>query len=153
MAALKKYDPKEYIATWDGIVLNKGIVDGSFFTVSRNERNSSLNKGGDGGSTMVIGNDRSGNFGLTLRAGSDTNDELSDVVIKDESSDGTKRVGVLEIRDFSGRSHFIDEESYLDGPPDMEASNEEGENSWNFICPDLTIEARGSNFASESSGS
>ena len=151
MAALKKYDPKEVIFTWRGITLNEGIVDGTFITANRNERNASMSTGADGRSTMVINNNRSGTITLVLRAGSNTNDTLANIVGLDESSLGQKSVGAIEVRDFSGNTLVFDEEAFLDGPPDVEFANEEGENTWTFICPDVNIGARGSNFAAETS--
>lgn len=152
MGALKKYDPKEVTITWRGISLNSGIVDGTFITISRTSRNSSMNTGTDGGSTMVINNDRTGVVALTLRAGSDTNDVLSDIVNLDEAGIGIKAVGPLEIRDFSGKSLHFDDEAFLDGPPDSEFANEESDNPWTFMCSNLRMNVRGSNAASETAG-
>ena len=151
MAALKKYDPKEVIFTWRGIALNDGIVDGTFIIAARTSRNASMNVGSDGKATMVINNDRTGTVTLVLRAGSNTNNTLSDINGIDESGLGQKSVGMLQVQDFSGNTLMTDEEAFIDGPPDVEFANEEGENTWTFMCPDLTIFAGSSNLAAETS--
>ena len=147
MGLLKKYDPKHVTITFDGLVLNEGIVKGTFITVERNEPNSSVNVGGDGGSTMVIGHDHSGTARLTLRAGSVTNDTLTDIVLKDESNPDDKRVGAFQVEDFSGRTKHIDAEAFLSGPPSDEKGTEEGAREWTFVLPRLTMEARGNSDA------
>ena len=152
MGALKKYDPKEVTFSWRGIPLNSGIVDGTFITVGRTNRNASLNKGADNGSTLVVNNDRSGTVTLTLRGGSDTNDTLTSINNLDEAGIGLKAVGPLEVKDFSGRSLHFDAEAFLEGPPDTEFSNEESDTSWTFMCPDLKMNVGGSNAASETAG-
>jgi len=147
MGALKKYDPKKVSVTFRGVSLNSGIIDGSFVTFSRANRNSSLNTGADGGSTLIINNNRNTVVTLSLRAGSDTNDYLSDIVLEDEADNDTKTIGTLQIKDMTGKTLHIDEEASLDGPPDGEYATEESENGWNFNCPSMRIDARGSNAA------
>lgn len=139
MGLLKKYDPKEVVATWDGIELTSGIVKGTFISVTRNESTASLNKGGDGGSTMVIGHDKSGVAEITLRAASDTNERLSTVMDLDESDPSQKRVGVFEVRDFNGTTLVRDPEAFLTGPPAYEAGVEESERAWALALPDVKI--------------
>lgn len=150
MGALKKYDPKKVSVTFKGIPLNSGIVDGTFIEISRTERNSSLNTGADGGSTLVINNNRTTTCSLTLRMGSDTNDELTEIVLEDEADNDVKNVGVFQVKDLTGRSLHIDEEASLDGPPDTSYSTDEGEHGWTWNCPNMTMEPRGSNAALDS---
>ena len=149
MGALKKYNPKQVSITFKGKSLKSGIVAGTFIEISRAERNSSLNVGGDGGATMVINNNRSATVTLTQRAGSDTNEDLSDWVLADEADNGVKNVGTLQIKDMSGNSLHIDEEAFLDGPADAPYGIEESERVWTFQCPNMTIDSRGNNAASD----
>lgn len=147
MGALKKYDLREVTVTWDGLSLASGVSAGEFITFARNEPTGSLNTGADGKSTMVVNPNRTAAASLNLRAGSDTNDLLADVVASDESGNGSKRVGVFQVKDFSGKSLLISEETFLAGPPDVGYGDEEADNAWNFVCADSTMDVRGSNQA------
>lgn len=151
MGALKKYDPKRVSITFRGRSLKSGIVAGTFIELTRSQRNSALNMGGDGGATVVIINDRSTAVSLTLRQGSDTNDILNEYVQEDESDNGTKVIGTLQIKDITGRSLHIDEEAFLDGPPDHGFGVEEGDRTWTFQCPNMRIQVQGNNAASDES--
>lgn len=150
MGALKKYDPKKVSISFLGKSYNAGIITGTFIEISRAERNSSLNVGGDGGATMVINNNRMTTVSLTLRAGTDSNDGLTDVLEQDEADNDTKNVGTLMIKDLMGRSLHIDYEAFLNGPPDPSYSTDEGEYTWTWECPNMAITPRGSNAANDS---
>ena len=142
MGLLKEYDPKDVVITWDGVLLNEGIADGTFITVTRNERTFALSVGGDGGSTRVRNNNRSGLVTVTLRMGSETNAQLSDKV-KDEES-GTPHVAPLLVQDFSGNTLHSSEQAFLDGFPDDSMGTEEGTREWTLLCPILSMDPRGS---------
>jgi hypothetical protein len=152
MAALKKYDPKQVTITWLGQQLNIGISEGTFVAVTRAERNSSLNVGGDGRATMVINNNRSGTIAITYRAGSSSNDYLTDRLLEDEADPETKNVGPLVIQDFSGATLHSDPQAFLNGPPDDERGTDENDREWTFECPELTMEPRGNNDAAAATG-
>lgn len=147
MGALKVYNPKEVVFIFDGIALESGIIDGSFITLSRVSRNASLNVGADGGGTLVRINDKSVTVTLSLRKGTNTNDKLMDIIATEEADDGQKRVGPVTIEDFSGRSLSFGAEGFLDGPPDDEFSNDEGEVTWTWMVLEMEVDVRGSSDA------
>lgn len=147
MGLLKKYDPKKVVITWGNLLLNSGIIDGSFVTVSRTSRNSSLNVGADGRGTMVINNDKSAAITVSLRGGSDVNDSLSDIVLNDETDNDEKLVAPLTIRDFTGRTLLTSDEVFLDGPPDVEYATDESENTWTLMGLQVIMDVRGNNEA------
>jgi len=145
MGALKKYNPKEVTITWLGRSLNSGVSAGTFFTAARTVRKAQLNTGSDGRSTLVESENRTGVMTVSYRAGSESNDFLVNRQLQDEADN--RQIGMLQIKDFSGRSLFTDEQASLDGPPDVEKGDEEGDQQWTFLCPDMNIEARGNNDA------
>ncbi|MFB3107158.1 MAG: phage protein [Pseudomonadales bacterium] len=147
MGALKVYNPKEVVFIFDGIPLESGIIDGSFITLSRVSRNASINVGADGGGTLVRINDKSVTVTLSLRKGTNTNDKLMDIIAAEEAIDGQKRVGPVTIEDFSGRSLSFGQEGFLDGPPDDEFSNDEGEVTWTWMVLEMEVDVRGSSDA------
>lgn len=143
MGLLKEYDPKQVIITWDGINLNDGIAEGTFVTISRTERTFNLNVGGDGGSTRVKNNNKSGQVVCTIRKGSVTNGLLSDRVIDEEKDDPVTHVAPLTIKDFSGNTLHSAEQAFLDGPADDEFGTDEGNLDWTLVCPVLRMDPRG----------
>ena len=147
MGALKEYDPKQVVATWDGIDLNKGIVEGTFITIARTTRTFTINVGGDGGGTRVKSNDRSVTITLTLRAGSETNGQLSDRVADEELPNPVTHVAPLMIKDLSGNTLHKAPQAFPDGPPDDEFATEEGEIEWTFLALEGSMARRGANEA------
>ena len=137
MGALKEYDPKQVVVSWDGVTLNEGIADGTFVSVTRTERVFALSVGGDGGTTRVRQNNQSGTVTVTLRAGSATNELLS-VKVQDEET-GTSHVGPLLVKDFSGNTLHESEQAFLEGFPDDAMATEEGTREWVLLCPVLRM--------------
>lgn len=146
MGALKVYNPKDIKFVWDGLSLESGAADTSFITLSRTERDASLSVNIHGGGTMVMNGNESVTVTLTLQKGSAQNDVLMDVIASERAS-GTKRVGVLSVEDYSGRSKSFGQEAFLDGPPDDEYSNDEGEVTWTWMVLSMVVDVRGSDDA------
>lgn len=139
MGLLKEYDPKNVIISWDGVTLNEGIAEGTFVTVARTTRTWTHNTGGDGGTTRVKGNDRTGTTTLTLRAGSVTNDVLAEKAQDEELDPQVSHVAPLLIKDFNGTTLHSDPEAHLDGPANDENATTEGNREWVLLCPNLRM--------------
>jgi hypothetical protein len=141
---LNRYNPKEVTIVWDGIILNEGITDGTFVTVSRNTPTQSLRVGGDGSGTLTHGNDRSGTVSVILRTGSKTNALLSDRMRLIEKDPPEPQVGEMRVEDFSsdGTVHFASRAS-LQGFPEDSRALEEGDQEWIFLALDLQMNPRG----------
>lgn len=144
---LKEYDPKEVIATWDGVVLNDGIATGTFITVARTTRTFSQSTGGDGGATRVRSNDRSATVTITLRMGSETNDALASRATDEELDPPVPHVAALLIQDFSGNTLHSSAQAYLDGPANDEFATEEGNRDWVLLAHDLSMNSGGNKVA------
>lgn len=133
MGALKQYNPKEVIATWDGVDLASGAVSGTFITVVPNARDIVMNVSPvDGGGTIVTSEDRSAVVEITVRSGSKTNDALSKRV--NDARGGNRPVKPLSITDFSGTSLHSCAQAVLDGPPEDAFASDEGTRVWRFLC-------------------
>ena len=144
MAALRKYDPKQVVLTWDGITLNDGIAEGTFILVSRHNPRNSINVGADGGATKVVNNDRSAIGTLTVRKGSAVNSLLTDRLADEELENPVDHTTAMACQDFSGNSKFDSPKAFLQGFPDSDFASEETNSEWVFICHDMTMEPRGS---------
>lgn len=138
------YDPKKHVITFGGKAINAGIVDGTFFSLTRTSPTLSLRGGSDGGQTMVVNNDRSATFEVTYRAGSQTNDVLEDLRQPQDSEPGVYEVGTLLLKDMSGRTVISDENAFITTTPDVEGSQDEPSRTWQLMLPKPTITVRGS---------
>ncbi len=149
----KDYDPKSVIITWTSpnfalgpVRLNQGIVDGTFVTIGRNVPTNSMRVGGDGETTRVKSNNRTGLVTVTLRAGSDTNQELSNILNAYEAT-GLGNVGGIMVQDFSGTSLYACPNAFIQGWSEKaNSSDSEDDIVWIFECPNLFMN-HGSNKA------
>lgn len=139
MGLLKEYNPKEVIISWDGVNMNEGIASGTFVTLARTTRTFSQNTGGDGGTTRVRSNDQSASVTVTLRAGSETNEKLSNRATDEELDPPTPHVAALLVQDFSGNTLHSAPQAYLDGPANDEFATEEGNREWVLLTPQLLM--------------
>lgn len=138
------YDPKKVMITFGNQSLNEGIVDGTFLSLTRANRTRTVRVGSDGGVTIVVNNDRSSSLEITYRAGSQTNDLLEDLRQDEDGDDPVYKVGTLLIEDFSGRTLIEDENAFIDGPPDVEFSQDEPSRVWRLMLPKTKTVVRGS---------
>lgn len=143
MGLLKEYDPKNVIITWDGVTLNEGIAEGTFVAIARTTRTWTHNTGGDGGTTRVKGNDRTGTATLTLRMGSATNEALASRAQDEELDPPVSHVAPLLIKDFDGVTLHSDAEAHLDGPANDEFATTEGNREWVLLLPNLKMFSAG----------
>jgi hypothetical protein len=139
MGQLKEYDPTNVIISWDGVTLNEGIAEGTFVTIARTTRTFTHNTGGDGGTTRVKGNDRTGTATITLRMGSATNQVLAQKALDEELDPPVPHVAPLLIKDFDGVTLHSDSEAHLDGPANDEFATTEGNREWVLLCPNLRM--------------
>lgn len=139
------YDPKSVFINYGGVSIKDGIADGTFISISRTVRTRSLRVGSDGGSTIQVDPNRSATIQITYLASSSTNDILDDFR---KSEDGTlpiHPVGTLQIEYGDGETLIVDQNAFIDGPPDVSFSTGEETRVWTFICPNAQISARGTN--------
>jgi len=144
MATLKRYDPKQVILDWDGITLNEGIAEGTFITVSRQAPRNSLNVGGDGSGTKVVGPNRSAIVTITVRKGSSVNSLLTDRLQDEEKENPVDHTASMACKDFSGNSKFNSPKVFLQGFPDVDFATEETNREWTFLALEMDMEPRGS---------
>lgn len=143
MGALKEYDPKQVVISWDGVDVSEGIAEGTFITIASVTRDFTLNVGGDGGGTRVRNNDNSATIEVTLRRGSITNDLLSSRIQDERKDPPVKHVGQMTITDFSGNTMHTFDGCFLDGPADDEYGTEESTVTWTFMALKWTPDHKG----------
>ncbi len=132
-APLQEYDPAQVVATWSGIPLTNGIVEGTFLLVKRNTPLTKLHKGGDGEGARVFTKDHSGTLQVTLRNGSKTSLALAAITNTDMLTGAI--VAPLLILDFSGRTlHAMNRTWVQTFPEDSFSANTEESRVWVFEC-------------------
>ena len=147
MGLLAKYDPKNVTITFGSLVLNEGIAAGTFVEITREERNSDINIGSDGGGTVVINHNRKTTATVTLRNGSNANTKMSEIVLQDEADNDIKVIETFMVKDFNGDTQVDGPECFIDGPPDVSFGDEEGDTVWNIMGLSMAIFAGSSNEA------
>lgn len=139
------YDPKKVHINFGGTSIKKGIADGTFVSVTRTAPTRSTRAGSDGGVTIQVNPDRSATIEVTYLASSKTNDILEDFRLKEDADPAVYEVGTLMIEDQNGKSLIVDENAFITGPPAVSFSTGEETRVWTWMCPDVTINARGNN--------
>ena len=133
--ALRQYDPKKVIITWNAIPLHIGIIAGTFLTLERDVATWSSKVGIDGELGRVRTNNFRGFARFTLRNGSPTNTALSGLLQADEFTGVV--VGPMLIVDFSGFTLYASPIAYLEGWPIDKFGIAEGTREWTLICNPL----------------
>ena len=134
---MKQYDPKGVTISWNGINLNEGIAAGTFILASRTSRNWAIVIGGDGEATRVRLNDKSGTVTVTLRQGSASNLALQAILDGDQLLGSA--LGGLLANDTQGLSLIVATSAFIEGEPDWERSDGEGNVEWVFLAPKMKL--------------
>lgn len=129
---LLRYDPREVHLIWGGLPCHVGIAAGTFITAERNVPSWRLVKGTDGEGTRVRTMNFSARVQLTLRRGTWVNDVLSAASASDDLS-GVFTVPLF-LNDKNGRSLYTSPIAFVESPTDPSFSDQEGSNTWVFIC-------------------
>ena len=136
MALTKDYDPKKVTITVGGHEV-KGIADGTFLTVNRNNQTWSLASGASGEHARSKSNDRSGTFELTLMQTSETNDFLSGKMVADEATNSGKFL--VHVFDANGATLVKTDDAWVQQPPSVEYGKELSDRVWTIESGDITF--------------
>ncbi len=139
------YDPKSVQISFGGTSIKDGIADGTFVSVVRSARTRSVRVGSDSEATIQVDPNRSATVQLTYLASSATNSKLDDFRKSEDATPAIYKVGTLSITYLDGTTAVIDKNAFLDGPPDITYETGESLRTWTIICPNVTMNARGTN--------
>jgi hypothetical protein len=137
------YDPKNYFINFGGQSIKNGIADGTFINITRNARQRSVRVGSDGGATIQVDPNRSATITLTYLAGSDTNTILDKMRESEDATPAIYKVGTFQLSYLNGDTFAIDNEAFIDGPPDITGETGESTRTWTIICPSIKMNSRG----------
>jgi hypothetical protein len=137
------YDPKSVLINFGGTSIKDGIADGTFVSVVRNARTRTVRVGSDSGATIMVDPNRSAVVQLTYLAGSATNTVLDKIRESEDATPAIYKVGTLSIEYLNGDTAVVDNNAFIDGPPDITYETGESTRTWTIICPNVTMNARG----------
>ena len=137
------YDPQNVFISFGGQSIENGIADGTFVTVARAARQRSVRIGSDGGATIQVDPNRSATVQITYLAGSNTNDILDEMRADEDANPPVYKVGTLSITYLNGDTAVIDENAFIDGPPDINFETGESTRTWTIVCPRVKMNSRG----------
>lgn len=137
------YDPQSYFINFGGQSIKNGIADGTFVSVARAARQRTVRIGSDGGATIQVDPNRSATVQLTYLAGSDTNTVLDKMREGEDANPPVYKVGVFQLSYLNGDTFVIDQNAFIDGPPDITGETGESTRTWTIVCPNVTMNSRG----------
>lgn len=139
---MKQYDPKSVTISWLGVNLSEGIAEGTFVTVSQDERDWTITSGSDGEVIRTRTNKTTGVIEVTLLQGSAANAALDSILHADKLS-GAVVGGVLVKDNQSSATKAVGVNAFLEGPPDLVRGDTPSNVVWRFLCEKVEIFNRG----------
>lgn len=136
--SLKTYDPLKIAASFAGILLNEGVADGTFITVTPNAEGFSIKTGADGSVTRTRSHDRTAVVKLTLMQTSQVNERLSALYAADRAAVNGQGVGAFYLQDLAGTTVLESSKAFISRDPDVTFSNEAETREWTIILTDYT---------------
>ena len=134
--ALKTYDPSKHAIVFAGILLNKGLADGTFLTITPATPGFSTKTGADGEVTRSRSHDKVAEATLTVMQTSEINDRLTALYLADRAATNGSGVGVFYVQDLAGTTLHMSSKAFISDDPDVELGTEATTREWAFILTD-----------------
>lgn len=141
---MRTYDPKKYAISFAGVMLNSGVADGTFLSVSSVTPAFSSKAGVDGTVTRSRSHDRRKTATLTLMQSSEVNDRLSAILNADRNAVNGQGVGVFYVQDLGGTTVLQAAKAYIANDPDLTLSAEAETRDWVFELAEVVSPIHGS---------
>ena len=125
----RKYDPADVVFTF-GVMAASGLAKGSFIEVDRYEDAAKMDIGSDGEATVIVSNNQSGSFKLTLQQSSPMHDYLNTVYQAFKNKDFKNGVQSSLMTDKNGNSLARAKQSWVKKPCKMVFSD--GAENWEW---------------------
>ncbi len=132
--ASKTFDPKRFVVSFAGIILNSGLAEGSWLTVAKTAPGFSSKVGVDGEVTRSRSHDKRKTVTLTLMQSSAVNDRLSAIynADRDPEQPNGRGVGAFYIQDLAGTTVLQAAKAWISGDPDLVLDATATEREWTF---------------------
>ncbi len=135
--AVKTYDPMLLDASFAGIPLNKGLSDGTFFTITPTSEGFTFKVGVDGEVTRVRKHDRTAEVTFTTMQSSDVNDRLSAVYRAARLATNGQGVGAFLLVDRAGTTVIQAAKAWISQEPTVSFSGDVETREWTITLGDM----------------
>jgi len=135
--ALKTYDPRKFAIVFAGILVNEGLADGTFCTVTPTTPGFSSKVGTDGEVTRSRSHDRRAEVKITVMQTSELNDRLSAVYNADRAAVNGAGVASFRIQDLAGTTVLRASKAWISDEPDVSLEAEASTREWTIELADL----------------
>ncbi len=136
--ALKTYDPRKHDIVFAGILINEGLADGTFLTITPETPGFSTKVGVDGEVTRTRSHDRRATATVTLMQTSEVNARLSALYAADRAAVNGQGVGSFFVQDRGGDTVLRSSKAFISDGPDVTLAAEAETREWTFILTDYT---------------
>ena len=142
----RTFDPKRYVISFAGILLNKGVSDGTVLTVASVTPGFSSKVGVDGTVTRSRSHDKRKTAALTLMCSSEVNDRLSALynADRDPAQPNGRGVGAFYVQDLSGTTVLSCPKAWISDDPDMTIEATASTREWSFELSEVVDMIHGS---------
>jgi hypothetical protein len=143
---VKTYDPNRFVISFAGIILNKGVAEDTFLSVSKAGPGFSSKVSVDGSVTRSRSHDKRKIAKLTLMQSSEVNDRLSALynADRDPAQPNGRGVGVFSVQDLSGTTVLRAAKAYIADDPDLDLGATAGPREWTFELSEVVNPIHGS---------
>lgn len=143
---LATYSPEEVVVVISNDKFShfiSGYTEGTFLSVTRTVPHATLQNGADGHNARVVRAIKNCDVTLTLMSSSESNDVLSQLLARDESSRDGSDTFSITIKDNSGRTVMSSPQAFIGTSPDIDFGIEVSERAWVLHAIHLTLHAGG----------
>lgn len=142
----KTYDPKRYAISFAGILLNKGVSDGTLLTIASVTPGFSSKVSVDGPVTRTRSHDKRKTATLTLMQSSEVNDRLSALynADRDPAQPNGRGVGAFRVQDLSGTTVLTCSKAWISDDPDLTLEATASTREWTFELSEVVDPIHGS---------
>lgn len=133
---LYTYDPKLFIISFAGILLNEGTADGTFLNIVTQEQAFTSVAGADGGVARTRNHNRIAVATVTLMQTSDVNRRLGLIYNDDRNAVNGRGVGPFRVEDLGGSMVGLAPRSFISNDPDVTLADTVQNRAWEITLSD-----------------
>lgn len=144
--SLRTFDPKRYVISFAGILLNRGVSDGTLLSITSTTPGFSSKASVDGPVTRSRSHDKRKTATLTLMCTSEVNDRLSALynADRDPAQPNGRGVGAFYVQDLAGTTVLSCPKAYIANDPDLTLEATASTREWTFELSEVVNMVHGS---------
>lgn len=134
---IREYSPAKTTLTYAGILTFKGVAEGTFFEMARNNPRTDVTVGAKGDPAITRTADRTGTVTVTLLQNSPTNQYLSNIVSTEDVEDKLFRADIVA-SDPSGGVVAVAKRCHIQEPAPIVLGDGQNAKVWTFYSEDVS---------------